>query len=243
MQEEHNVAGGEGINLSTADGFCGERFPQPAYWLIPDPDGVVGFIGPTTPEWRTGVPAKLKGPITFIKQFGSPILITISVTVNTILSAIGFMITQNRNITEKALCKIAPATEAPDYFWKYYPQFTKFIRVNDHPADIIQDAKTGLLYASARRSYLDQYYLRLAETYLLRAEAYVDMNNLSAAAKDINVVRSRAKATPVAETNVNIDYVLDERMRELGWEEQRRLTLCRVGKLVETNQKIQYLCW
>jgi hypothetical protein len=236
MQEEHNVAGGEGINLSTSDGFCGERFYQPAYWLIPDPDGLVGFIGPTTQNGGRGA-GEVKGTDYFYQtiwqsDFNNDIR-------NSKYNIVRDWIYDNpkSKYYGKSALQNRPATEAPDYFWKYYPQFTKFIRVNDHPADIIQDTKTGLLYASARRSYLDQYYLRLAETYLLRAEAYINLNNLSAAAKDINVVRSRAKATPVAESNVNIDYVLDERMRELGWEEQRRLTLCRVGKLVERTRK------
>jgi hypothetical protein len=75
--------------------------------------------------------------------------------------------------------------------------------------------------------------LRLAETYLLRAEAYLGNNDGINAAKDINVVRSRAKANPVDAAAVTLDYILDERGRELIYEEQRRLTLSRTGKLVE----------
>lgn len=80
---------------------------------------------------------------------------------------------------------------------------------------------------------------RLAETYLLRAEAYVRKNNLAAAAADINMVRNRAKAKPVAASDVTIDYILDERGRELITEEPRRRTLSRMGKLVERTRKYQ----
>lgn len=80
---------------------------------------------------------------------------------------------------------------------------------------------------------------RLAETYLLRAEAYVRKNNLTAAAADINAVRNRAKAKPVAADDVTIDYILDERARELITEEPRRRTLSRMGKLVERTRKYQ----
>ncbi|MCK8494649.1 RagB/SusD family nutrient uptake outer membrane protein [Spirosoma sp. RP8] len=80
---------------------------------------------------------------------------------------------------------------------------------------------------------------RLAETYLLRAEAYVRKNNLTAAAADINAVRNRAKAKPVAAGDVTIDYILDERARELITEEPRRRTLSRMGKLVERTRKYQ----
>jgi hypothetical protein len=79
----------------------------------------------------------------------------------------------------------------------------------------------------------DLYVYRLAETYLLRAEAYFRKGDLINAAADINVVRARAKATPVAAANVTINYILDERARELIAEEPRRRTLIRMGKLVE----------
>lgn len=236
MQEEHNVAGGEGNNLDNWTGFCGERFYQPAYWLIPDPDGVVGFIGPTTQNGGRGA-GEVKGTDYFYytiweSDFDNDIR-------NSKYNIVRDWLYDNSqsNYYGKSAIQNRPATEAPDYFWKYYPQFTKFIRVNNHPVDIIQDPQTGLLYSSARRSYLDQYYVRLAETYLLRAEAYLDLNDQVAAANDINVVRNRAQATPVTSAEVNLDYILDERMRELGWEEQRRITLCRTGKLLDRTRK------
>ncbi len=83
------------------------------------------------------------------------------------------------------------------------------------------------------RMYTDIYAIRLAETYLLRAEAHLMNGDAVNAAADINVVRSRANATPVTADEVDIDYLLDERARELVAEEPRRLTLARTGKLVE----------
>ncbi|MEQ9437396.1 MAG: RagB/SusD family nutrient uptake outer membrane protein [Cyclobacteriaceae bacterium] len=79
----------------------------------------------------------------------------------------------------------------------------------------------------------DVYVYRLAETYLLRAEAYFRKGDLTNAAADINVVRSRAQAAPVAAGEVDLDYILDERARELLFEEPRRRTLIRMGNLVE----------
>lgn len=78
---------------------------------------------------------------------------------------------------------------------------------------------------------------RLAETYLLRAEAYLRKNDLTNAAADINKLRTRAKAKLVATADVTLDYILDERARELITEEPRRRTLTRVGKLVERTKK------
>ncbi|MEX2565960.1 MAG: RagB/SusD family nutrient uptake outer membrane protein [Cyclobacteriaceae bacterium] len=83
----------------------------------------------------------------------------------------------------------------------------------------------------------DFYAMRLAETYLLRAEAYVGLGDLPAAAADINVVRGRANATPVTPGEVDIDYILDERIRELYAEEMRMITLLRMDKLVERTRR------
>jgi starch-binding outer membrane protein, SusD/RagB family len=79
--------------------------------------------------------------------------------------------------------------------------------------------------------------MRLAETYLLRAEAYPGLNNTTAAAADINVVRASANASAVVPAKVTIDYILDERLRELGVEERRMLALMRLGKWVERTRK------
>jgi hypothetical protein len=91
--------------------------------------------------------------------------------------------------------------------------------------------------ASANNSFRDQYMCRLAETYLLRAEAHLGKNDRNAAAADINTVRARAQAAPVDPSEVDIDYLLDERLRELYYEEMRMVTLCRLGKLVDRTRK------
>lgn len=85
-------------------------------------------------------------------------------------------------------------------------------------------------------SHKDSYMARLAETYLLRAEAYVLAGKADKAAEDINVLRDRAHAPHVTGT-VDLDYVLDERMRELYCEETRTETLLRTGKFVERTKK------
>ena len=82
---------------------------------------------------------------------------------------------------------------------------------------------------------------RLAETYLLRAEAYLKKGDPVKAAEDINTVRKRANATPVSPQNVTLDYILDERARELIAEEPRHRTLVRTGKLVERVRKYAML--
>uniref|UniRef100_UPI003217EB23 RagB/SusD family nutrient uptake outer membrane protein n=1 Tax=uncultured Draconibacterium sp. TaxID=1573823 RepID=UPI003217EB23 len=105
--------------------------------------------------------------------------------------------------------------------------------INNFPEEAIDDPETGATNGNAVRTFRDHYFMRLAETYLLRAEAYLGKGESGKAAVDINVVRARANATPVEESDVDIDYILDERARELNYEEFRIITLMRVGKLAE----------
>ena len=79
--------------------------------------------------------------------------------------------------------------------------------------------------------------MRLAETYLLRAEAYFRKGDLENAADDINVLRNRAHAVEIGASDVTIDFILDERARELVVEEPRRRTLMRMGVLYERVKK------
>ena len=80
-----------------------------------------------------------------------------------------------------------------------------------------------------RSDHSDWYLFRLAETYLLRAEAYYWLNQTDKAAADINSVRVRAKADPIVASQVSIEYILDERARELFAEEFRKTELTRIA--------------
>jgi hypothetical protein len=95
----------------------------------------------------------------------------------------------------------------------------------------------GFLLNGANRLFMQKYMARLAETYLLRAEAYLGKSQLQNAADDINVLRTRANATPATAGEMNIDYILDERLRELYMEEFRAVTLTRLGLLYDRNKK------
>jgi starch-binding outer membrane protein, SusD/RagB family len=114
------------------------------------------------------------------------------------------------------------------------PHFKKFVRAV--PKGLTVDA-TSKRPNDNGRNWKDWYIMRLAETYLLRAEAYMLKGDLTSAAADINVVRGRALATPVTAGDVNMDLILDERARELYGEEFRLSTLMRTGKLVEYLNK------
>ena len=116
-----------------------------------------------------------------------------------------------------------------DSMVQYYPM----IRKVEGDAELTEGASYG-------RSFNDVYVMRLAETYMLRAEAYYLMGNLEEAAEDINAIRLRAGAEPITAEEVTLDLILDERARELIIEENRRLTLSRMGKLVERTRMYNF---
>ncbi|ALL06133.1 carbohydrate-binding protein SusD [Pedobacter sp. PACM 27299] len=89
------------------------------------------------------------------------------------------------------------------------------------------------------QSARDVFVIRLAELYLIAAEASLQLQNPGDAAKYINVLRTRAaKPGKIADMQVSagqmtLDFILDERAREFAGEQIRWFDLKRTGKLLE----------
>lgn len=84
----------------------------------------------------------------------------------------------------------------------------------------------------------DWYFYRLAETYLLRAEAYFWKGELDKAAADVNVIRARAKCTKMfTPGEMTMGVIMDERARELYYEELRHMELSRVSYIFALTGK------
>lgn len=113
-----------------------------------------------------------------------------------------------------------------------YPFQTKASTIGNHPPNLYAGSSEypPLLKNAAAGTFRDEYLFRLAETYLLRAEAYLGNGDLTNAAADLNIVRARANASAITPSEVDLDFILDERMREFGVEEKRMFTLMRLGK-------------
>jgi hypothetical protein len=99
------------------------------------------------------------------------------------------------------------------YITSCYPAFKKFVNPNPAP--------------TTTTDYGDAMIMRLAEMYLIAAEAAVQLSDQTTAAKWVNVIRARA-AIPgheadmqVSASDMNINFILDERAREFAGEEQR----------------------
>lgn len=73
------------------------------------------------------------------------------------------------------------------------------------------------------------YIYRSAEVYLMMAECYYWKDQPQEAANAMNVVRTRAGADPLTAGDITIGAILDERARELYYEENRHLELVRIS--------------
>jgi len=103
------------------------------------------------------------------------------------------------------------------YYRRQNPGVVKFFDATVEPTD--------------RNHFKNIMIYRLAETYLIGAEAHMMLGNNTKALEYLNAVRTRANTDPVSE--IDLQAILDEGARELAFEGQRWYTLKRTGKLYE----------
>ncbi|MFT6334497.1 MAG: hypothetical protein ACI86M_001230 [Saprospiraceae bacterium] len=103
------------------------------------------------------------------------------------------------------------------YYRRQNPGVIKFLDDEAEPTD--------------RNHFKNVMIYRLAETYLIGAEANLMLNNSGKALDYINAVRNRANTASIE--SIDLQAILDERARELAFEGQRWFTLKRTGLLYE----------
>jgi hypothetical protein len=114
--------------------------------------------------------------------------------------------------------------------YRYFPTLSKFL---DPMRPSVQD----------ERGSRDFMVARLGETYLIAAEALLKAGKPGEALPFINTLRRRAAipgqeaAMEITEGQLNMDFILDERGRELLGEMDRWFDLVRTGTLVERVKK------
>lgn len=144
--------------------------------------------------------------------------------------------TSNTTYRGQKLYKYHPTTNAllcADTIrsWFNWPHYKVFIADAEAEANQGANAYTG----ASKGSNADWYLYRLAEAYLLRAEAKFYMGDASAV-DDVNEIRKRAKCTQLY-TSVTIGDIMNERARELYLEEWRHMELSRVSYCLALSGK------
>lgn len=77
--------------------------------------------------------------------------------------------------------------------------------------------------------------MRLAEVFLMRAEAKLCLGDVTGAVEDVNEIRTaRQHPTLLTEADMDLDAMFDERGFELYWEMVRRTDMIRFGKFEDS---------
>ena len=77
---------------------------------------------------------------------------------------------------------------------------------------------------------------RLADVYLMYAEAVVrggSGGTMGEAVGYVNALRNRANSATITDNDLTLNFLIDERSRELHWEGHRRTDLIRFGKFTD----------
>jgi len=119
--------------------------------------------------------------------------------------------------------------------WYDVPHYKLFL---DDPVNEANVTGSDGLRGATNGGNADWYLYRLAEAYLLRAEAKYYMNPSDGTIKDdLNAIRQRAKCSQLYKGIVTIGDIMNERARELYWEEWRNVELKRVSLCLARSGK------
>jgi hypothetical protein len=156
------------------------------------------------------------------------------------LTTVGFAQAWSNIRAKETLSSLFEADDKRALFWKenrtketsVWYDFTKGWSVIKY-TNLKSDGSTGSNTAHADTDFP---LFRLADAYLMYAEAVLRGGNggtLAQALDYVNKLRDRAGTERISQAELNLDFILDERSRELYWEAHRRMDLIRFNKFTK----------
>ncbi|MBD0403856.1 RagB/SusD family nutrient uptake outer membrane protein [Flammeovirga sp. EKP202] len=214
------------------DGIVAQTFGGTTYMVAVASGGDVSgkFVG-TNGGWQGNI-----APSTFVNKFDN--LTTNDPNTNDARK--GFFITTGDDGTELDIDVSIPFEWGTEGY--KYVKWTNIVRGGTtewlySPSYAERDAATEV-YTPGRSNgstpYTDINFplFRLGDANLMYAEAVLrggTGGTRAEALQKVNDLRTRAKAANILDSDLDLDFILDERSRELAWEAQRRSDLIRFG--------------
>lgn len=203
------------------------------------------------PVFRNGAPAHLQGTLEDVGGRGiSQVMPTMYTRDDIYAGAYANDMRNSEIVFRRTFIGNVPTSP---YYGKPVPWSVLYDNKDDQSLDypvsckIATDKYTGLADGQDRSNlFRDDYFIRLPETILLRAEAKQRSGDKGGAAADVNLLRARANCTymvTAADMDDNFNLILDERARELVYEECRWNTLLRMGGTIATDRIKKYAYW
>ena len=222
-----------------------------AAYRAEDPRSKLPYSRTFGPVFRNGSPANLTGTLEDVGGRGISQVIPTMYTRDNIYEGKYADDMRNSDIVFRRRFLGNVPTSA--YYGKPVPWSVLYDSQDDQSLDypvsckIATDKYTGLADGENMSNlFRDDYFIRLPETILLRAEAKQRSGNKAGAAADINLLRSRANCSylvTAADMDDNFNTILDERARELVYEECRWNTLLRMGGTIAVDRIKKYAFW
>lgn len=222
-----------------------------AAYRAEDPRSKLPYSRTYGPVFRNGAPAHLMGTLEDVGGRGISQITPTMYTRDSVYAGLYNNDMRNSEIVFRRIF-LGNVPSSP-YYQKPVPWSVLYDNKDDQSLDypvsckIATDKYTGKADGeNLSNLFRDDYFIRLPETILLRAEAKQRMGDKAGAAADVNLLRERAKCdylVTAADMDDKFNTILNERSRELVYEECRWNTLLRMGGTIAVDRIKKYAFW